>query len=102
MITIMEDPKVRMWLWLVVSSVLIAIALFLSAGTLDYWQAWVYLCVGAVSSVLLTFYIISDPRLLENRTKAAPAAEQQSFQKIIVLCLGVPGIAAVIFPGLDH
>jgi len=102
MITIMENPKVRMWLWLVVSSVLIGVALFLSAGTWAYWQAWVYLCVGAVSSVPLTLYINSDPILVENRTKAGPAAEQQPFQKIIVLCLALPGIAAFIVPGLDH
>jgi len=102
MITIMENPKVRMWFWLVVSSVLIAVALFLSAETLAYWQAWVYLCVGAVSSVPLTLYIMSDPILLENRTKAGPAAEQQPVQKIIVLCLALPGIAAFIVPGLDH
>jgi protein-S-isoprenylcysteine O-methyltransferase Ste14 len=102
MITVMENPKVRMWLWLVVSFILIALALFLSAGTLNYWQAWAYLCVGAVSSIPLTLYIINDPILLENRTKAGPSAEQRPFQKIIVLCLGPPGIAAFIVPGLDH
>jgi len=45
---------------------------------------------------------MSDPILLENRTKAGPAAEQQPVQKIIVLCLALPGIAAFIVPGLDH
>lgn len=102
MITVMGSPKVRMWLWLVLSSILIALALFLSAGTLNYWQAWVYLCVGAVSSIPLTLYITNDPILLENRTKAGPSAEQRPLQKIIVRCLGLPGIAAFIVPGLDH
>lgn len=91
-----------MWLWLVLWSVLIAAALFVSAGTWDYWQAWVYLCVGAVSSVPLTFQMTSDPILLQNRTNAGPVAEQQPIQKIIVLCLSLPGIAAFIVPGLDH
>jgi protein-S-isoprenylcysteine O-methyltransferase Ste14 len=102
MIAVMKNPKVRMWLWLVVSSILIALMLFLSAGTLNYWQAWAYLCVGAVSSIPLTLYMINDPVLLENRTKAGPSAEQRPFQKIIVLCLGLPGIAAFVIPGLDH
>jgi protein-S-isoprenylcysteine O-methyltransferase Ste14 len=102
MITVMGSPKVRMWLWLVLSFILIALALFLSAGTLNYWQAWVYLCVGAVSSIPLTLYITNDPILLENRTKAGPSAEQRPLQKIIVQCLGLPGIAAFIVPGLDH
>ncbi len=98
----MKNPKVQAWLWLAVSFVLIALALFLSAGTLSYWQAWAYLCVGAVSSIPLTLYMIKDPVLLENRTKAGPSAEQRLIQKIIVLCAGLPGIAAFIVPGLDH
>jgi protein-S-isoprenylcysteine O-methyltransferase Ste14 len=102
MVAVMENPKLRMWLWLVLSFILIALALFLSAGTLNYWQAWVYLAVGAASSIPLTLYIISDPILLENRTKAGPSAEQRPFQKIIVLCLGLLGMAAFIVPGLDH
>jgi protein-S-isoprenylcysteine O-methyltransferase Ste14 len=102
MIKVMKHPKIQAWLWLVVSFVLIALALFLSAGTLSYWQAWAYLCVAAVSSIPLTLYMIKDPILLENRTKAGPSAEQRLIQKIIVLCAGLPGIAAFIVPGLDH
>jgi protein-S-isoprenylcysteine O-methyltransferase Ste14 len=102
MIAIMENPKLRLWVWLVVSFILIALTLFLSAGTLNYWQAWVYLGVGAVSNIPLTHYIMSDPTLLEGRTKAGFSAERRPFQKIIVLCLGLPGIAAFVVPGLDQ
>ena len=98
----MKDPKVKAWLSLIVSFTLIGLALFLSAGTTKYWRAWVYLGVGAVSSVPLTLYIVNDPILLENRTKAGPAAEQQLAQKIIVLFAGLPGIATSVVPGLDH
>lgn len=98
----MKNPKIKAWLWLVVSYLFIACALFLSAGTLNYWQAWAYLCVGAISSVPLTLYIIRDPILLENRTKAGPWAEQRPIQRIIVLCMSFPGIAAFIVPGLDR
>ncbi len=99
---VMKNPKVQVWLWLIVCFVLIAFALFLSAGTFNYWQAWIYLAVGALSSVPLTLYIIKDPILLENRTKAGPSAEQRPIQKIIVLCMGLPAIATFIVPGLDH
>ena len=102
MIIVMKNPKVRAWLWHFVSFVLIALALFLSAGTLSYWQAWAYLFVGGVASIPLTLYIIKDPILLESRTKAGPSAEQRPIQKIIVLCAGLPAIAAFIVPGLDH
>lgn len=98
----MNDPKVKAWLWSVVSLVLIAVALFLAAGTVRYWQAWVFLGLSAVSSIPLTLYIINDPVLLENRTKVGPTAEQRPVQKIIVLCLGLPFLAAFIVPGLDR
>ena len=98
----MKNPKVQVWLWLVVSFALIALAIFLSAGTIDYWQAWVYLVVGVLSSAPLSLYITKDPILLENRTKAGPSAEQRPIQKIIVLLAGLAAIATFIVPGLDH
>lgn len=98
----MKDPKVKMWLALVVVFVLMGLALFLSAGTVDYWQAWVFLGVGVVSGILLDLSIMKDPILLESRTKFGPTAEQRPIQKIIVLCAGLPAIAAIIVPALDR
>jgi protein-S-isoprenylcysteine O-methyltransferase Ste14 len=97
----MKNLKAKVWLWLIISFVLIGLALFLSAGTINYWQAWGYLGVGAASSVPFTLQIIKDPILLENRTKAGPTAEQRPIQKIIVVCSGIPAIAAFIVPGFD-
>ena len=96
------SPKTKMWLQVVMISVVIGLALFLAAGTISYWQAWVYLGIGAVSSVLLTLSIMKDPILLENRTKAGPTAEKRTIQKIIVLCAGFPAIAAFIVPAIDR
>jgi len=98
----MKNPKAKMWLDGVGMSVLIALALFLSAGTVDYLRAWAYLGVTAVSSVPLILFISEDPVLLENRTKAGPAAEKRTVQKLIVLCAGLAAIAAFIVPGLDR
>jgi protein-S-isoprenylcysteine O-methyltransferase Ste14 len=98
----MKNPKVKIWLSLIVSSALIGLALFLSAGTIRFWQAWVYLGVSAVTGVLLTLYVINDPILLENRSKAGPIAEQRLTQKIIVSVIGLPCVATFIVPGFDH
>jgi protein-S-isoprenylcysteine O-methyltransferase Ste14 len=98
----MKNQKIKAWLSLVVSFIVIALAIFLAAGTIDYWQAWVYLAVGAVTGVPLILLITRDPLLLENRTSGGPIAEQRPIQKIIVLCTALPGIAAFIVPGLDH
>ena len=70
-----------MWLGLVVMSVLIGLALILAAGTLNYWQAWVFLGVGAVSSVLLTLSMIKNPILLENRTKVRTDGREKNHPK---------------------
>ena len=98
----MKSPKAKMWLGLVVIFVLMGFALFLAAGTFNYWQAWIFLVVGAVSSVLLTLFITKNPILLENRTKYGPTAEKRAIQKIIVLCAGIPAIATFIVPALDR
>ncbi len=71
------DPKAKMWFGFVVAFVFIGLVLFLSAGTLDYWQAWAYLAVCAGASLLPTVAIVRDPILLESRTKGGPAAEQR-------------------------
>jgi protein-S-isoprenylcysteine O-methyltransferase Ste14 len=98
----MMNPKARLWLVVIIATVLIALALFLSAGTINYWQAWVYLGVSAASSIPLTLHIVNDPILLENRTKAGPTAENRPLQKIIVACIAIPYVAAFIVPGLDY
>jgi protein-S-isoprenylcysteine O-methyltransferase Ste14 len=96
------NPAARTWTALVASFVFIGLALFLSAGTVDYWQAWVYLGTGAATSVLLTLSIVKDPVLLESRTKGGPTAEKRPVQKLVVVCAGLAGIAAFIVPGLDR
>lgn len=98
----MHNPRIKPWLSLFVSFALIGLSLFLAAGTIRYWQAWVYLGVGAVSSIPLTRYIVNDPILLENRTKAGPLAEQRPMQKIIVSVVGLLSITTFVLPGLDH
>jgi protein-S-isoprenylcysteine O-methyltransferase Ste14 len=98
----MENPKAKMWVMFFVSFVVIALALFLAAGTVDYWQGWAYLGVCAVSGILLTLYTVKDPVLLEGRIKAGPMAEKRTAQKIILLCSTIPFVAMFILPPLDH
>ena len=96
----MNNPKVKIWLQVVIFMGLIGLVLFLCAGAINYWQGWVYLAVVGVASVLLTLYMMKDPVLLQGR--ATVGAEQRPIQRVIVLSMGVPVIAASILPGLDH
>jgi protein-S-isoprenylcysteine O-methyltransferase Ste14 len=98
----MKNPKAKMWSAVAIFFVLIALALYLSAGTIQYWQAWAYLGVAGASSVLLTLSITKDPVLLGSRTRGGPTAEKRPIQKIIVLCVGLAYIASFIVSGLDR
>jgi len=98
----MNNPQVKVWLQVAICIGFLGLALFLCAGTIKYWQAWIYLVVVGVSSILLTLYMIKDPVLLEGRTTLGPSAEQRPIQRVIVLSMGVPALAAFILPGLDH
>ncbi len=73
----------------------LALALFLPAGSLAYWQAWVYLAAWTVCVVLITVYLFrNDQHLLESRTQAGPTAETQASQKVI------QGLASLFFIGI--
>jgi protein-S-isoprenylcysteine O-methyltransferase Ste14 len=91
-----------MWLKLVVTLVVMGFVLFLAAGTFNYWQAWIFLGVGAVANSLLNLSMIRNPPLLEGRSKYGPAAEKRPIQKIILLCAMIPAFATFIVPALDR
>ena len=81
----------------------LALALFASAGTLSFWQAWLYLAVFGSCVLLITLYLFArDRRLLESRLNVGPAAEVQRSQKIIQALASLFFIALFIVPGLDR
>jgi len=83
--------------------VVVAACLFLSAGTSDYWQAWVFLAAFCGAEIAITVYLMKrDPRLLERRVKAGPVAEKERRQRIIQLIASVGFVGMMILPGLDH
>lgn len=80
----------------------LAAALFISAGTLSYWQAWVYLAVFAVCTILITVYLArNDRELLEGRVKAGPVAETRKSQQVIQGLASLFFIGIFIVPGMD-
>src|SRR5262249_56725661 len=83
--------------------IVIGFLLFLTAGTVQYWQAWVYLCVFFGLSVLITFYLMKkNPALLERRLRGGPTAEKEKAQKIIMLFVSIGFIGLLVVPALDH
>ena len=73
------------------------------AGTLAYWQGWLFLAVFTGASITIGLYFARhDPALIERRIKAGPRAEQVPAQKIIIALLMVGFLLLVVLPALDH
>ncbi len=78
------------------------VLLFLPAGTLDWWRAWVVLgmvFVGTVASTVCVFRVSKD--LLEERFKPPVQKGQPLADKIVVLLLIAGFVSVILFIPLD-
>src|SRR5579862_6260878 len=99
----MKNLATRTFVSLVVLTAVMALLLFLPAGTIHYWQAWTYLFIFVAASTLTSLYLLRrDPALLMRRMKGGPLAEKQSTQKIIMFFTSVGFIALLVVPALDY
>jgi protein-S-isoprenylcysteine O-methyltransferase Ste14 len=81
----------------------LGIVLFAPAGTLDFWQGWLYASVFLASTALITAYLWrKDPALLRRRLNAGPGAEKDAHQKLIQLLAGLGFIVTLLLPALDR
>jgi protein-S-isoprenylcysteine O-methyltransferase Ste14 len=82
---------------------LLGVLIFLSAGTFDYWQGWLFLGTLVASTVGFTVYLaLYDRPLLERRLKAGPQHEREWSQKIIVSLILLAFFALIVLPALDY
>lgn len=80
--------------------IFLGLIFFLAAGTLNYWQAGLYLLVVTVPMVLAVLHFLrTDPRFLERRTHPR---EKEKSQVAIALLSTVPFVSSFIVPGLDR
>jgi protein-S-isoprenylcysteine O-methyltransferase Ste14 len=92
----------KAWLSLAVLAIVMGLLLLVPAGTVLYWQAWVYLALFTGASILTTLYLIRhDPRLLARRLRAGPTAERQPVQRLIMLGTSLGFLALLVVPALD-
>jgi protein-S-isoprenylcysteine O-methyltransferase Ste14 len=83
--------------------VIMALLIFVPAGTLDYSRAWIFLAVFFTPVLAITIYLMkNDPKLLERRIKAGPADEKETSQKIIQFFAMIDFIAVMLVPAFDH
>jgi protein-S-isoprenylcysteine O-methyltransferase Ste14 len=82
---------------------LIGLALFWPAGTFDYWQAWVFLGIFVVLSVIYTVYVgVKNPEVLRRRMNAGPTHESRPVQKVVSSGVVLTFFALLVVSGFDH
>jgi protein-S-isoprenylcysteine O-methyltransferase Ste14 len=94
--------NVRAWLSLAVLALIVGFLLFVSAGTVRYWQAWIYLLLFFGLSTGITLDLMRhDPALLERRMKGGPTAERRPLQRFLMLGASLGFIGLLVLPALD-
>jgi protein-S-isoprenylcysteine O-methyltransferase Ste14 len=81
----------------------LALLLFLPAGTLNYWQAWAFVATLTVVTIVPSVYIArTNPAALQRRMHAGPAAETRTVQKIVIFGAFSTLVVLLVFSAYDH
>ncbi len=76
---------------------------FVTAGTVDFWQGWLFWTVLVLASGVTAIYLrLRDPALLARRMKVGPQAESRPQEKVIMVLTIAMFYVLAIVPGLDH
>jgi len=79
------------------------VLLFVPAGTVHYWQAWVFLAVFAVSTWIPSVYLMrTNPAALQRRMRFGPAAETRPLQRFVIAVIFVCFPAMFVISVIDH
>ena len=79
--------------------VIVAILIFLPAGSLEYWQGWLFMATLFVPILVAgVVMLVKSPSLLESRLKAK---EGQREQDVVVKLSGLLFIAAFVVAGFN-
>jgi protein-S-isoprenylcysteine O-methyltransferase Ste14 len=85
-----------------ISIVVMALLLFVPAGTVDWPSAWIFLGSQLVLSLVGGAWLTkSDPELLEERLKPLFQQGQSTPDKVIIVLLMTLGVALFVVMGLD-
>lgn len=82
---------------------ILGVLLFLAAGTIHYWEAWVFIVVfSAASNGIGIFLSLTDPALLERRKNVHPATKSSPAQIVIGALIVVGVLGLLVIPALDR
>jgi len=79
-----------------------AVLTFVSAGTVHFWQGWLYWGTFLLFTNVTGIYLrLRNPALLERRMRAGPTEESRPLEKAVMTALLVVWFGLAIVPGLD-
>lgn len=93
-----KNPYKKAMVRLPILIIVIAAALFLSSGRVDWWMAWIYIGLMLVHMVITL--ILIDPDLIEERANIKKDAKKRD-RIILLLMLWLGPLTAWIVAGLD-
>lgn len=80
--------------------IITALLLFIPAGTLDYWNAWLFIGILFIPMFMVGIILmIKNPDLLSKRLNSK---ENESEQKVLLLLGGIMFIGGFIVAGLNY
>jgi protein-S-isoprenylcysteine O-methyltransferase Ste14 len=83
--------------------IVLSALVFLPAGTLNYWQAWVFIATFMVVTIFPSIYIArTNPAALQRRMHGGPRAEARTIQKILITGAWLGLIALLVISAYDH
>jgi protein-S-isoprenylcysteine O-methyltransferase Ste14 len=84
----------------VLGLIVVGLLLFAPAGSLDYWEAWLYIAVIFAPMLFVLAYLLrNDPALLERRMMYK---EKEAAQKKIIGWSAAIYLIGFLTPGFDH
>src|SRR5207245_2983124 len=99
----MISLNVKAWLGNIFLAFIMGALLFAAAGTMHYWQGWLFLAVFFSAALVITAHLAKhDPALLRRRLAGGPMAEPETSQKIIMLFASIGFLGLLLVPALDH
>ena len=67
----------------VIGLAVLGLILFVPAGTLNYWQGWVFIAVFTVATIVPSIYLArTNPAALQRRMRARPTGGNQNRPEI--------------------
>ena len=82
------------------SLLFVSLLLFIPAGTLKFWNAWVFILALFIPMFFVMIYLLrNDPELLQKRMKTR---EKERPQKVYLVLSIITSIFTYLIPGLDY